>query len=134
MSTQENISVVVEESITSTPSNEPSTEPSNEPVKVEEQMTPVTVGDRMVTVPLSVIVRSTNMIDALSRRGSFHANEMTDVGGLYNVLALVVNNAVNQIRAEQVLPKEGEGEGESVPTVPTVPTDTTNEGSSEESA
>lgn len=118
MSAQENISVVVEEQTEG--SSVPSTEPSSEPVKVEETTTPVTVRDRMVTVPLSVLVRSTNMIEALSRRGCFRANEMSDVGGLYNVLAVVVNNAVNQIRAEQVLPKEGdskgEGEGESVAT------------------
>lgn len=114
MSAQENISVVVEEQTEG--SSVPSTEPSSEPVKVEETTTPVTVRDRMVTVPLSVIVRSTNMIEALSRRGCFRANEMSDVGGLYNVLAVVVNNAVNQIRAEQVLPKEGDSQGESVAT------------------
>lgn len=109
MSEQENISVVVEDATPDTTATSV-TEPTSEPVKVEEKTTPVTVSDRMVNVPLSVVVRSTNLIDALSRRGSFSANEMAEVGGLYNVLALVVNTAVNQIRAEQVLPKEEEGE------------------------
>lgn len=107
MADQENISVVVENS--EVPASEPvSTEPSTEPVKVEETTTttPVTVKDRAVAIPLSTVVRCSNLVENLSRRGVFRANEMAEVGALYNILAQVVNNGVNQIRAEQVLPKE----------------------------
>ena len=107
MPEQENISVVVEDSVTDKPSV--IAEQNSEPVKVEET-TPTTVTDRMVGVPLSTLIRCTNLIDALSRRGCFRANEMKDVGGLYNTITLVVNNTVNQIRAEQVLPKDGDGD------------------------
>ena len=87
-----NVSVVVSE--TETPTD-----------AVVEQVTATpTVEDRNVGVPLSLVVRTTNLIDNLAKRGSFGAGEMAEVGALYNNLALIVNNVVNQIRAEQTLP------------------------------
>ena len=103
---EENVSVVVEEQDAPVEAPEVSTEPTNEQVKVEEKTTPVTVQDRAVAVPLSTVVRCSNLIENLSSRGSFRANELSEVGALYNVLAQVVNGAVNQIRAEQLLPKD----------------------------
>ena len=103
---EENVSVVVEEQDAPVEASEVSTEPTNEQVKVEEKTTPVTVQDRAVAVPLSTVVRCSNLIENLSSRGSFRANELSEVGALYNVLAQVVNGAVNQIRAEQLLPKD----------------------------
>lgn len=103
---EENVSVVVEEPVAPVKENTVSTEPTNEQVKVEEKTTPVTVQDRAVAVPLSTVVRCSNLIENLSSRGCFRANELSEVGALYNVLAQVVNSAVNQIRAEQLLPKE----------------------------
>ena len=103
---EENVSVVVEEQDAPVEVSEVSTEPTNEQVKVEEKTTPVTVQDRAVAVPLSTVVRCSNLIENLSSRGSFRANELSEVGALYNVLVQVVNGAVNQIRAEQLLPKD----------------------------
>lgn len=103
---EENVSVVVEEPVVPVESEEVSVEPTNEQVKVEEKTTPVTVQDRAVAVPLSTVVRCSNLIENLSSRGCFRANELSEVGALYTVLAQVVNGAVNQIRAEQLLPKE----------------------------
>ena len=109
---QENVSVVVEEQNTSNETPEVSPEPTKEQVKVEEKTTPVTVQDRAVAVPLSTVVRCSNLIENLSSRGCFRANEFSEVGALYNVLAQVVNGAVNQIRAEQVLPRDSESSNE----------------------
>ena len=103
---EENVSVVVEEQVAPVEVEEVSTEPTNEQVKVEEKTTPVTVQDRAVAVPLSSVVRCSNLIENLSSRGSFRANELSEVGALYNILAKIVNGAVNQIRAEQLLPKD----------------------------
>ena len=99
---EEKISVVIDEQKTT--STDPT--PTNQPVKVEEKTTPVTVADRAVGVPLSLVVSCTNLIESLSVRGSFRANELSAVGTIYNSLSQVVNAAVNQIRAEQVLSKE----------------------------
>jgi len=110
---QENVSVVVEEQTNSEETPEVTSEPTNEQVKVEEKTTPVTVQDRAVAVPLSTVVRCSNLIENLSSRGCFRANELSEVGALYNVLAQVVNGAVNQIRAEQVLPKDSESSSET---------------------
>ena len=104
---KENVSVVVEDKDTS--AEQPadvSSEPTVEQVKVEEKTTPVTVKDRAVALPLSTVVRCTNLVENLSSRGCFRANELSEVGALYNALTQVVNGAVNQIRAEQLLPKE----------------------------
>lgn len=108
---KENVSVVVEDKETPVEqpadvSSEPTVEPTVEQVKVEEKTTPVTVQDRAVALPLSTVVRCSNLIENLSSRGCFRANELSEVGALYNVLSQVVNGAVNQIRAEQLLPKE----------------------------
>ena len=91
-----NVSVVV---------NETETETSTDAV-VEQVKTSPTVEDRNVAVPLSLVVRTTNLIDNLAKRGSFSAGEMAEVGTLYNNLGLIVNNVVNQLRAEQTLPTE----------------------------
>ena len=101
---EEKVDVVVEE-LKDTTSNP---ETTTDPVKVTETTTPVTVADRVVGIPLSLVVRCTNLIENLSVRGSFRASEMSEVGALYNSLAKLVNTAANQIRAEQVLPKESE--------------------------
>ena len=98
---EEKISVVVDEQ-TVVPTDSATTES----VKVEEKTTPVTVADRAVGVPLSLVVSCSNLIENLSVRGAFRANELSVVGSIYNNLSQVVNTAVNQIRAEQVLPKE----------------------------
>lgn len=105
---QENVSVVVEEQVAPVAVEEVSTEPTTEEVKVEEKTTPVTVQDRVVAVPLSTVVRCSNLVENLSSRGCFRANELSEVGALYNTLTQVVNSAVNQIRAEQLLPKESD--------------------------
>ena len=93
-----NVSVVVNET-------EPETETSTDAV-VEQVTASPTVEDRNVAVPLSLVVRTTNLIDNLAKRGSFGAGEMAEVGVLYNNLVLVINNVVNQIKAEQALPAE----------------------------
>ena len=71
-----NVSVVV---------NETETETSTDAV-VEQVKTSPTVEDRNVGVPLSLVVRTTNLIDNLAKRGSFGAGEMAEVGVLYNNL------------------------------------------------
>ena len=106
MTQTDNISIVIENTEVDSSVNPVSTEPASEPVTVEEATTPVTVPDRVVAIPLSTVVRCGNLIEHLSRRWCFHANEMVEVGNLYNVLTKVVNNGVNQIRADQVLPKQ----------------------------
>ena len=98
MSESQNINVEVSETA------ENSAAATTAAADVAPQETRIT--DRNVAVPLSLLVRSCNMIDALSKRGCFRANEMADVGGLYNSLLTVVNAAINQLRAEQTLTGE----------------------------
>lgn len=85
MSTEENVSVDVNEEKTQ---QQPTTQTT-------------TVSDRMVNIPLSLVVRCSNIIENLSTRGCFRANELSEVGALYNNLKQLVINAVNEIKEEQ---------------------------------
>ena len=84
MSTEENVSIDVNEEKTQQPTTQTTT-----------------VSDRMVNIPLSLVVRCSNIIENLSTRGCFRANELSEVGALYNNLKQLVINAVNEIKEEQ---------------------------------
>lgn len=63
----------------------------------------VMVQDRLVNVPLSVVVSTRNLIEILTTRGNvFKANELTHVGNLFNNYTAVVNKAIEDIKKESI--------------------------------
>ena len=104
MSSEENISIAVNEQETSKQFNADSTKV--EETTTTETTTPVTVSDRAVGIHLSMVVRCSNLIENLATRGCFRANELSEVGELYNNLKQLLNNALIAIREEQVSTEE----------------------------
>lgn len=63
----------------------------------------VMVKDRLVNVPLSVVISTRNLIEILTTRGNvFKANELTHVGNLFNNYTAVVNKAIEDIKKESI--------------------------------
>jgi len=79
---------------------------SVEEVKADTANQNVTVQDRLVQIPLSVVVSTRNLIEILTSRGNvFKANELTHVGNLFNNYTAVVNKAIEDIKKESVVSK-----------------------------
>lgn len=90
-----------------------SNDKENVQVQVEDkQQSPsVTIQDRLVGVPLSTVLNVKVVLDTVTSRGAFKAQEMSSVGTIYDTLVSILKNVTQE--SQNTEKEEGKSESEN---------------------
>ena len=80
-------------------------------VEDKQQSSNGTIKDRLVSVPLSTILNVKVVLDTVTSRGAFKAQEMSSVGTIYDTLVSILKNVAQE--SQNTEKEEGNPEAES---------------------